>query len=152
MMKEGIINLSISLRLYCTFAMFPTRDPRGLPELCSRDPGHHYSQADTPWPCLGPEEEWERHSPFLLQKNKTFSIALRRGCRAAWMTADVPHFIPCFATPLHLRRTLGLSTRPHRQRISSALHFPPQGQFPKQLNSTAHAYCLACVYALALIG
>ena len=52
MMKEGIINLSISLRLYCTFATFPTRDPRGLPELCSRDPGHRYSQADTPCVAL----------------------------------------------------------------------------------------------------
>ena len=96
------------------------------------------------WPCLGPEEERERHSPFLLQKNKTFSVALRSGCRAAWMTADVPHFIPCFASPPHLRGTLGLSTRPHRSRTSSSLALSTAGIVSEA--AELHRACvLSCV-------
>lgn len=135
---EGLISRWIT-RLY--FCHFPHARPPWTSCALFANPGHHYSQAETPWLCLGPEK-WERHSPFLNKRTQPFSIFLQS--RLNESRCSTPHSL-FYAPPPHLCGTPGLITWPHPLRISAALHFAPQSSSPTTpLSITAHA----CAFAL----
>ena len=121
---EGLISRWIT-RLYRIFATFPTRDPRGLPVLCSPTLAITTLRPKPRWLCLGPEEKWERHSPFLNKRTQPFSIFLQSRSNESGRSTPPSLF---YTPPPHLCGTPGVITWPHCLRISAAFHFAPRGQ------------------------
>lgn len=105
---EGLISRWIT-RLYRIFATFPTRDPCGLPVLCSPTRAITIPRPKPRWLCLG-LEKWERHSLFLNKRTQPFSIFLQS--RLNESGRSTPHSL-FYAQPPHLCGTPGLITWPH---------------------------------------
>ena len=134
---EGLISRWIT-RLFCIFATFPTRGPRGL--LCYvRQPRPSLLPGRNPVALPGTRGAVGASLTFLYKRTQPFSIFLQS--RLNESGRSTPHSL-FYAPSPHLCGTPGLITWPHRLRISTASHFAPQGQLQSDHASEHHCACV----------